>query len=231
MYVPGDDTRKINKAVGLDVDFIALDCEDGVALNRKEDARKMIHQFLNDSSSKDIKGDLGVRVNSIDTGLCKDDLTSCLSTKTIPDTILLPKVESTQELNWFADKTDSLLKSDQKINLIIYIETALAFVNLTKICQHAVELSNTKKFIPAGLVFGSDDFCASIGATRTEDCSEISYARQKLVLTAKAFNLQAIDMVYIKYKGNVENRTGKRDITTIIMVKFCTLKCFKPTQR
>nr|CAI5839946.1 unnamed protein product [Callosobruchus analis] len=107
MYVPGDDTRKINKAVGLDVDFIALDCEDGVALNRKEDARKMIHQFLNDSSSKDIKGDLGVRVNSIDTGLCKDDLTSCLSTKTIPDTILLPKVESTQELNWVSRNTVS----------------------------------------------------------------------------------------------------------------------------
>lgn len=27
------------------------------------------------------------------------------------------------------------------------------------------------------------------------------YARQKLVLMAKAFNLQAIDMVYINYKG------------------------------
>nr|CAH7744372.1 unnamed protein product [Callosobruchus chinensis] len=200
MYVPGDDTKKINKAVGLDVDFIALDCEDGVAINRKADARKTIRQFLGGLNPKSIKGDLGVRVNSIDTGLCEDDLTSCLSAENIPNTVLLPKVESIQELNWFADKTDALLKSDKKINLIIYIETALAFINLTQICQHAVELSNTKKFVPAGLVFGSDDFCASIGATRTEDCSEVSYARQKLVLTAKAFNLQAIDMVYIKYK-------------------------------
>ncbi|VEN50123.1 unnamed protein product [Callosobruchus maculatus] len=207
MYVPGDDTKKINKAVGLDVDFIALDCEDGVAINRKDDARKTIRQFLDELRPKSIKGDLGVRVNSIDTGLCGDDLTSCLSSKNIPDTILLPKVESTEELNWFADKTDSLLKNDQKINLIVYIETALAFVNLTHICQHAVELSNNKRFIAAGLVFGSDDFCASIGASRTEDCSEVSYARQKLVLTAKAFNLQAIDMVYIKYKGNGEKRS------------------------
>lgn len=40
-----------------------------------------------------------------------------------------------------------------------------------------------------------------LGATRTEDSTEILYARQKLVLCAKAFHLQAIDMVYIKYKG------------------------------
>lgn len=35
MYVPGNDTRKLNKAFKLDVDCIAMDCEDGVALNQK----------------------------------------------------------------------------------------------------------------------------------------------------------------------------------------------------
>lgn len=35
MYVPGDDKKKIQKAIGLHVDCIALDCEDGVAINRK----------------------------------------------------------------------------------------------------------------------------------------------------------------------------------------------------
>ena len=35
MYVPGDDTRKLNKAFNLDVDCVAMDCEDGVALNQK----------------------------------------------------------------------------------------------------------------------------------------------------------------------------------------------------
>lgn len=38
------------------------------------------------------------------------------------------------------------------------------------------------------------------GVIRTEDSIEILYARQKLVLVAKAFGLQAIDMVYIQYK-------------------------------
>lgn len=38
------------------------------------------------------------------------------------------------------------------------------------------------------------------GATRTKDASELLYARQKVVVTTKAFGLQAIDLVYIDYK-------------------------------
>lgn len=35
MYVPGNDLKKIDKALGLEVDCVTLDCEDGVALNKK----------------------------------------------------------------------------------------------------------------------------------------------------------------------------------------------------
>lgn len=40
----------------------------------------------------------------------------------------------------------------------------------------------------------------SAGATRTKDARELLYARQKVVVTSKAFGLQAIDLVYIDYK-------------------------------
>lgn len=39
-------------------------------------------------------------------------------------------------------------------------------------------------------------------AKRTESSFEVTYARQKLVTVAKAFHLQAIDMVYINYKDS-----------------------------
>jgi hypothetical protein len=39
------------------------------------------------------------------------------------------------------------------------------------------------------------------GATRTNDAKELMYARQKIINCAKAYRLQAIDMVYIDYKG------------------------------
>jgi citrate lyase subunit beta-like protein len=35
MYVPGNDWKKINKIPSLEADSFILDCEDGVALNRK----------------------------------------------------------------------------------------------------------------------------------------------------------------------------------------------------
>lgn len=35
LYVPGNDERKISKVASLDVDCVVLDCEDGVAANRK----------------------------------------------------------------------------------------------------------------------------------------------------------------------------------------------------
>jgi len=39
------------------------------------------------------------------------------------------------------------------------------------------------------------------GVKRSVDGSELMYARQKIVTIAKAFRMQAIDMVHIDYKG------------------------------
>ena len=53
---------------------------------------------------------------------------------------------------------------------------------------------------PVALVFGSDDFAADVGATRTRSNVELMLARQTVVTAAKAHRLQAIDAVYIDYK-------------------------------
>lgn len=44
--------------------------------------------------------DLGVRVNSVETDYCQDDLKTILSARNIPNTILLPKVEDKEHLKW-----------------------------------------------------------------------------------------------------------------------------------
>nr|BAB22319.1 unnamed protein product [Mus musculus] len=43
-------------------------------------------------------------------------------------------------------------------------------------------------------------FEPAIGATSNKDTQDILYARQKVVVTAKAFGLQAIDLVYIDFR-------------------------------
>ena len=46
MYVPGNDERKMAKIPVLGADCVCLDCEDGVAINKKEAARENIRHLL-----------------------------------------------------------------------------------------------------------------------------------------------------------------------------------------
>jgi citrate lyase subunit beta/citryl-CoA lyase len=48
----------------------------------------------------------------------------------------------------------------------------------------------------AGLSFGAEDFAADIGARRTAAGTEALYARQALVVAARAAGVQALDSVY-----------------------------------
>ncbi|XP_076039546.1 citramalyl-CoA lyase, mitochondrial-like [Oratosquilla oratoria] len=203
LYVPGSDERKLKKIPSLSADCIVMDCEDGVALSKKTEARNLIRHVL-DTGMIDFTGkDCSVRFNSVDSGLCEEDMQTVLSAKVLPSTVHLPKVESGDQLQWFNEKFTSALGNQEigeKIRLIMFIESAQALINLPEICKKAVELSKTSRFDVDGLVFGSDDFCADIGATRTSSAEELLYARQYLVTVAKAFRLQAVDLVYIDYK-------------------------------
>ena len=50
MYVPGNDERKVAKIPVLGADCVCLDCEDGVAINKKEAARENIRRLLDSQS-------------------------------------------------------------------------------------------------------------------------------------------------------------------------------------
>ena len=71
--------------------------------------------------------------------------------------------------------------------MIFYLRTSVIFMT---------QLEKSWKAI----VFGSDDYVASIGAKRSKNGEELVYARQSIVAHAKAFDCQAIDMVYIDFK-------------------------------
>lgn len=203
LYVPGSDERKLKKIPSLGADCIVMDCEDGVALSKKAAARSTIHRVL-DKQEIDFMGkDCSVRFNSADSGLCELDMVEVLSAAHLPTTVHLPKVELPEQLDWFSEKLSHALGSrrlQEKLRLIIFTESAQSLLDLPAICRRGVELSRDAPFSLDGVVFGSDDFCADIGATRTNEAKELSFARQYVVTVAKAFKLQAIDLVYIDYK-------------------------------
>lgn len=56
--------------------------------------------------------------------------------------------------------------------------------------------------------------CADVGLARSESRAELLYPRSKLVTTAKAYGLGAIDLVCVNYKDpeglRAESEEGKR---------------------
>ncbi|CAN9497588.1 unnamed protein product [Ophioblennius macclurei] len=144
-----------------------------------------------------------VRVNSVSSGLAEDDLQVILQAKVLPPAIMLPKVENVEEVQWFVDRFQRYLKGralTEPVRLVTFVETAVGLLNFKAVCEEVHNLAPKAGLHHDGVVFGSDDFCASIGATRTRDARELLYARQKVVVTTKAFGLQAVDLVYIDYK-------------------------------
>ncbi|XP_077486940.1 citramalyl-CoA lyase, mitochondrial-like [Amblyomma americanum] len=199
LYVPGNDERKITKAFGLNVDCMVLDCEDGVAASKKQEARETVSRVLGGGPQG--RRDLAVRVNAVSTGLAADDLQCILGTSHLPSTLLLPKVEEASQLDYVKEHVEHALGGRQhRLELIVCIETALGLLNCRHLLEHASAMSHSPLQL-AGLLFGSDDFTASIGARRTPEATEVLMARQQLVVLAKAFGIQAIDMVTIDLKN------------------------------
>lgn len=201
LYVPASDEHKLKKSQTLSPDSFVFDLEDGVAVTAKEAARHTLLSFLQTIQAKDKRTEYGVRINSINSGLADDDLKVILSGEKIPHTIYLPKVESASHIDDFAQAAGKYMRKEHKdINLVIYAETAAALVNLKEIVTEAKKLEEFSIFNLDGIIFGSDDYCASIGATRSNAGQEVIVARQQVVMIAKAFDLQPIDVVFIDLK-------------------------------
>lgn len=191
LYTPGDDLKKIQKSTMLNVDCICLDMEDGVAFNRKDAARETIARAL---STLDFgRSERLARINAVGSGLESLDLLTVLPTR--PDGIVIPKVETADQIIWVDSQITDFEKShglpENGIRLIPIIETALGIINLK-------EISNASKRLTA-LIFGAEDLAGEIGAKRTPEGWEIFYARSAVLIHAAAFDLQAIDMVFIDF--------------------------------
>ena len=181
----------ITKSITLGVDSICMDMEDGTAINKKAEARATIAKALQEldfGASEKL-----ARINSVGSGWEKDDIEAVLPHH--PDGIVIPKVESFEQVEW-ASKIieDAELKNGWKLNsirILIGVETAKGILNLKEIAAHP-RLD--------AIIFGGEDFAASIGAVRTKDAIELLYARQAVIVACAAYDLQPLDIVTIDYK-------------------------------
>lgn len=195
MYVPGSDLHKIEKAAALEVDCVTLDLEDGVAENRKDEARQIIASALQTVNFG--HSERAVRVNGYPSFRTEEDLAAILPAH--PDAIVLPKVSTSAQI----EKTNDILLAaennnhwaPQSIALIAIVESARGMIALDAICALAERFPRFQ-----AIIFGAEDFCADMGATRTPAATELLYARSRLVMYCAAYGLQAIDLVTVNFK-------------------------------
>eukprot|EP00048_Salpingoeca_helianthica_P016557 m.232963 g.232963 ORF g.232963 m.232963 type:complete len:373 (+) comp18929_c0_seq1:930-2048(+) len=238
LYLPGHDERKANKAANLDVDSVCLDCEDAVAMSRKDDARKTIVKILNEVKFK--SPDVAVRINGPRTAHAEADLDALFSSHVLPTTLVVPKVNEPADLDWlfgYIAKKCSSMKKKPTIRLVTMTESAVGLLNLRSIIEvDRQELTESGILVHEGIIFGGDDYAASIGATRSASNHELLYARECVVAHARAYNLQCIDVVNINFKNTAllaaEAREGFRmgftgkqvihpDQVPIVQTEFC----------
>jgi len=203
--MPGDNWKMITKSITLGVDCICMDMEDGTAVSKKNEARVTIAHALQELDFG--KSEKLARINSVGSGWEKDDIEAVLPYH--PDGIVIPKVESFEQVEWASQVIEAAeLKHGWQVNsirVLIGVETAKGILNLKEIAAHP-RLD--------AIIFGGEDFAASIGATRTKDAVELLYARQAVVVACAANDLQAIDIVSIDYKDiealRIESEFGAR---------------------
>ncbi len=193
LFMPGDSLRKITKAATqLTADAIVMDLEDGVALDRKEEARQIVTEAC-------LSLDFGhreklIRINPTNTSWWMDDITQTLDAK--PDGYVIPKVESGPDLKKICDFLSEAEHTrgvePHSIHLIAIIETARGVLLLPEIAGATKRLS--------ALAFGSEDLAGDIGAIRTPEGWEVFYARSAVVTAAAAYRLDAIDTIYPNFQ-------------------------------
>lgn len=192
--MPGTDWRKIEKAAAeLDADSVCMDLEDGVALGAKEEARATVVRALETLDFG--RSERLVRVNNMDSGLVEADLAAVLPAH--PDGIVIPKVSAARHVAWVHDHISSAEArygwAPGAIPLLLIIESARGLVFIEEIIRATHRT--------AALIFGAEDYAGDIGAVRTKHAMEVLYARSRVVAYAKAFDLQAIDIVFADFRS------------------------------
>ena len=197
IFVPGNNTRFLEKAKSLPADIVCFDLEDSVPDNEKKKARNLIKKALKER--KKYSPSVFARTNSPTSGKIPADLQEIVQ-KGI-DGIVIPKVNNSKELKKIEQTISSLEKKRKlrPIELIPSIESAEGVVN-------AYDIASSSKRVSA-LVFGVFDLLNDMGIEYTKQPEGAKYARAKIPVDARAAGVLALDAIWqdIKDEKGLKN--------------------------
>jgi citrate lyase subunit beta/citryl-CoA lyase len=183
LYMPGANTRALEKAKTLPADSLILDLEDAVAPDAKIAARQNILAALEAGFGY---REAVVRINSLNTPWGLDDLKTFAHSKA--DAIVLPKVESAAQIQEVA-KLLNEFNARPDLTIWAMIETPMAIFKLP-------EIAGSHSLLEA-LVLGTSDLVKDLHARHTPNRVETQTALSLSILAARAFGLCVLDGVHL----------------------------------
>ena len=202
LTVPGSSEKMLAKARRHRC-YVVLDLEDGVAETlRNDETRLRVVQAL---LEKDWHATTRtVRVNGTHTEWCASDVTAVVAgAGDALDCVVLPKVEDPSHIHFLDHLLTGLEKANgvrKRIGIEAQIETAQGVVNIERIASASTRIE--------ALIFGPGDYAASLGVPQlsvgTDEPDypgdQWHYPRSRIVTTARAFGLQAIDGPFAAFR-------------------------------
>ncbi len=197
IFVPGNNSRFLEKAKTLSADIVCFDLEDSVPKEEKDSARNLIKEAL--SKRLEYKSEVYVRTNSPVSGMISQDISKIVQ-KGI-DGIVIPKVNNTIELKKIIKTLATLEKKHElkPIEIIPSIESAEGVVNTYAIASSSNRVS--------ALVFGVFDLLNDLGIEYTKQPEGAKYARAKIPLDARAAGKYVIDAIW----QDLNDESGLKD--------------------
>lgn len=194
LSTPGSSDKMLAKAAVSDADLVFCDLEDSVAPSEKASARdKVVHALVNHDWKP---GTRAVRINDLETKYAHRDVIDVVTgTRDALDLIIIPKVKAARDV-WWVDvlltQLEETLGLTGRIGLEVLIEEVEAMINVEEIAVASPRLE--------ALIFGPGDYSASqgvrtkaVGGTDAYPGDVWHYARNKIVVAARAAGIDAVD--------------------------------------
>lgn len=185
LFVPGNSPGMLLNADVYEADAVILDLEDAVAPNQKDAARVLVRRALKDLPYAGVE--IIVRINPLGSGFTEEDIAAMVPLR--PSLLMPTKVASAQDIHQIsamvskAEETSGLPAGS--VGLVPLLETAAGIEN-----AYAVAVADPRV---KAIFLGAEDLSSDLQAVRSKEGAEILYARGRVVVAARAANVDCYD--------------------------------------
>jgi citrate lyase subunit beta/citryl-CoA lyase len=187
LYMPGSNTRALEKAKTLPVDGVILDLEDAVAPDAKEKARAQVMQVVRAGGFG--HREVVIRLNALDTPWFAHDFEAAIAAR--PDAILVPKISTAEQIEMIGTRLLDT-HADHHVRLWAMIETPAAIFNIRELAAEAQDSESRL----AGFVIGTNDLAKETRARLVPGRAPMLSWLSACVLAAHAYGIDVLDGVY-----------------------------------